>query len=64
MSEVNVPTNESRSASGTPISLRYDGTKAKIWLTPRPSTIDVIQNTRSRTRQSWTRRWSWVTAER
>ena len=52
ISELNSPTKASRSASGTPISRRYDGTRAKIWLTPAPSTIEVIQKTATRTRQS------------
>ncbi len=48
----NRPTNWSRSASGTPIDLRSDGMKAKIWLTPMPSTQEVMARIASRTRQS------------
>src|SRR3970282_1019094 len=39
------PMNWSRSASGTPIEVSSDGSRAKTWLTPRPSTIEVIQKT-------------------
>ena len=48
-----MPMNASRSLSGTPISRRYVGSSAKIWLTPRPSTIEVTQKTATRMRQSW-----------
>jgi hypothetical protein len=34
MSELKMPTKNSRSSAGTPRSLRYCGRKAKIWATP------------------------------
>ena len=52
MSDPNSPTNGSRSASGTPISRRYEGRNAKTWLTPSPSTSEVIQKIATMTRQS------------
>src|SRR5262245_34368496 len=60
ISAVNRPTNERRSALGTPISVRSDGRNAKTWLTPSPSTIDVNQNTATMTRQSSRPRGSWM----
>ena len=48
-----MPMKAGRSLSGTPISRRYVGSSAKIWLTPRPSTIEVTQKTATRMRQSW-----------
>ena len=48
-----MPMNASRSWGATPISRRYVGRRAKIWLTPMPSTIEVTQKTASRIRQSW-----------
>ena len=52
ISAENNPMNASRSVSTTPMSRRYAGNRAKIWLTPNPSTIDVIQNTATSQRQS------------
>jgi hypothetical protein len=52
ISELKSPMNASRSSSGTPISSRYVGSRAKIWLMPRLSTIEVTQKTATRTRQS------------
>ena len=63
MRALNSPTNWIRSASARPIARRYDGTNAKIWLTPRPSTIDVIQKIARRARQSW-RGWAVGAIER
>ena len=53
ISALNSPMKASRSEAATPISRRYVGSSAKIWLTPRPSTIEVTQKTATRTRQSW-----------
>ena len=39
------PMNWRRSASGTPIAESCEGSRAKTWLTPIPSTRDVIQKT-------------------
>ena len=44
-SALNSPMNERRSASGTPSVVSCEGSSAKTWLTPRPSTMDVIQKT-------------------
>jgi len=41
----NRPTKAARSASGTPTIRKYGARYEKTWLTPRPSTIDVIQKT-------------------
>ncbi len=43
ISAENSPTNVARSASDTPTTRRYAGRYANTWLTPRPSTIEVIQ---------------------
>ncbi len=56
-SELNSPMNASRSVCATPICPRYDGSRAKIWLTPIASTMEVTQKTATGTRQSWAARF-------